>query len=82
MNNLLFVHDSSQDIDLDFWRIVFPKNFEIKKKIAREVHNTPYSAHSGIQRTIGKVRKSFNWKEMLGDVRQFVELFYVSDGEI
>ena len=38
-----------------------------------ELHGTPYSAHPGIQRTIGRVRKSFYWKGMLGDVRQFVE---------
>ena len=39
----------------------------------RELHSTPYSAHPGIQRTIARVRRSFYWKGMLGDVRQFVE---------
>ena len=73
MNGLLFVHDQHQDVDIDFWRIVVPENFEIKEQIVRELHSTPYSAHPGIQRTIAKVRRSFYWKGMLGDVRQFVE---------
>ena len=72
-NSLLVVHDQNQDADLDFWRIVVPDNPEIKEHIVRELHATPYSAHPGIQRTIAKVRRSFYWKGMLGDVRQFVE---------
>ena len=73
MNGLLFVHDQKQDVNIDFWRIVVLDNFEIKEQIVRELHSTPYSAHPGIQRTIAKVRRSFYWKGMLGDVRQFVE---------
>ena len=73
MNSLLVVHDQNQDADLDFWRIVVPDNPEIKEHIVRELHATPYSAHPGIQRTIARVRRSFYWKGMLGDVRQFVE---------
>ena len=55
-------------MDVDFWRIIVPDNFEIKEQIVRELHSTPYSAHPGIQRTIAKVRRSFYWKGMLGDV--------------
>ena len=73
MNSLLVVHDRKQDVSLDFWRIVVPEDKEIKEHIVEELHSTPYSAHPGIQRTIGRVRKSFYWKGMLGDVRQFVE---------
>ena len=73
MNALLFVHDQKQDVDIDFRRIVVPDNFEIKEQIVRELHSTQYSAHPGTQRTIGKVRRSFYWKGILGDVRQFVE---------
>ena len=67
------VHDQKQDVSLDFWRIVVPDDEGIKRSIVEELHSTPYSAHPGIQRTIGRVRKSFYWKGMLGDVRQFVE---------
>ena len=72
-NSLLMVHDQKQDVSLDFWRIVVPEDKGIKERIVEELHSTPYSAHPGIQRTIGRVRKSFYWKGMLGDVRQFVE---------
>ena len=73
MNGLLLVHDPKQDVDIDFWKIVVPDDFEIKEQIVRELHSTPYSAHPGIQRTIAKVRRSFHWKGMLGDMRQFME---------
>ena len=66
MNSLLVVHDQNQDSDLDFWRIVVPDNPEIKEHIIRELHSTPYSAHTGIQRTIARMRRSFYWKGMLG----------------
>ena len=73
LNSLLVVHDRKQDVSLDFWRIVVPEDEELKGQIIEELHSTPYSAHPGIQRTIGRVRKSFYWKGMLGDIRQFVE---------
>ena len=73
MNSLLVVHDQNQHADLDFWRIVVPENPEIREHIVRELHSTPYSAHPGIQRTIARVRRTFYWKGMLGDVRKFVE---------
>ena len=73
LNSLLVVHDQKQDVSLDLWRIVVLDEKGIKERIVEELHSTPYSAHPGIQRTIGRVRKSFYWKGMLGDVRQFVE---------
>ena len=73
MNALLVAHDQNQDADLDFYRIVVPDKQKIKEHIVQEMHSTPYSAHPGIQRTIARVRKSFYWKGMLGDVRQYVE---------
>ena len=73
VNSLLMVHDQKQDASLDFWRIVVPDDEKIKGHIAEELHSTPYSAHPGIQRSIGRSRKSFYWKGILVDVRQFVE---------
>ena len=81
MNQLLFVHDQNQDVDLDFWRIVAPDKLDIKDQIVQELHSTPYSAHLGIQQTTAKVRRSFFWKGMLGDVRQFVENCLMSQTE-
>ena len=37
------------------------------------MYSSPYSAHPGIQRTIARVRKSFYWKGILRDMRQYVE---------
>ena len=66
LNSLLVVDDWKQDVSLDFWRIVVPEDEELKGQIIEELHSTPYSAHLGIQRTIGKVQKSFIGKECWG----------------
>ena len=73
MNEILVVHDRNQDKDLDFWRIIVPDKQEIKEHIVQVMHSIPYSAHPGIQRTIARVKKSFYWEGMLGDMRQYVE---------
>ena len=62
-----------QDAVQDYWRIGVPDNKEIRDQVVGELHSIPYSAHPGIQRTIGKIRKSFFWKGMSGHVREFVE---------
>ena len=73
LNGILLVHQLRQDTELDYWRIVVPDNKEIRDKVVQELHSIPYSAHPGIQRTMGKVRKSFFWKVMSGHVREYVE---------
>ena len=73
MNGILAVHLHRQDPKIDFWRIVVPSDANTKEKIMQELHSTPYSAHPGIQRSLGKVRRSFFWKGMTGDIRSFVE---------
>ena len=72
-NRILLVHQTGQRTELDYWRIVVPDDKEIRDRVVQELHSIPYSAHPGIQRTIGKVRKSFFWKGMSGNVREFVE---------
>ena len=67
MHRILFIHDQSQDADLDFWRIVVPDNERVKTQVVQELHCTPYSAHPGIQRTIARVKKSFYWKGKVGE---------------
>ena len=54
-------------------KIVVPDNKEIRDKVVQELHSIPYNAHPRIQRTLGKVRKSFFWKGISGHVREFVE---------
>ena len=73
MHGILYIHDQNQDVDLDFWRIVVPDDEQMKTQVVQELHCTPYSAHPGIQLTIARVRRSFWWKGMVGDIRQFVE---------
>ena len=46
---------------------------DLKNLILIELHSVPHSAHPGVQRTLGKVRKTFFWRGMTGDVREFVE---------
>ena len=58
MDQLLFVHNHNQNVDLNFWRIVVSDNLDIKEQIEREVHSTPHSAHPRIKQTIAKVRRS------------------------
>ena len=48
-------------------------NVEVRNLIIGELHSIPFAAHPGIQKTIGKVRKSFYWRGMLGDVKEYVE---------
>ena len=48
-------------------------DLEVKSLLVSELHSVPYSVHPGVQRTIGKVRRYFWWKGMVGDIREFVE---------
>ena len=59
LNGILLLHQTRQDTELDYWRIVVPDNREIRDKVEQELHSIPYCAHPGIQRTLGEVRKSF-----------------------
>ena len=55
--------------------MVVPDDLEVKSLLVSELHSVPYSAHPGVQRTIGKVRRYFWWKGMAGDIREFVESY-------
>ena len=70
---LLMIHVTGQPEDVQYWRAVVPDHLEVKSLLVSELHSVPYTAHPGVQRTIGKVRHYFWWKGMAGDVREFVE---------
>ena len=53
--------------------MVVPDDLEVKSLLVNELHSIPYSAQPGVQRTIGKVKRYFWWKGMVGDIREFVE---------
>ena len=67
------IHVTGQPEDVQYWRVVVPDDLNVKSLLVSELHAVPYSAHPGVQRTIGKVRRYFWWKGMAGDVREFVE---------
>ena len=70
---LLMIHVIGQPEDVQYWRVVVPDDLAVKSLLVSELHSVPYSAHPGVQRTLGKVRSYFWWKGMAGDVREFVE---------
>ena len=67
------IHVTGQPEDVQYWRVVVPDDLDVKSLLVSELHSVPYSAHPGVQRTIGKVRRYFWWKGMAGDIREFVE---------
>ena len=73
VNKILLIHQTGQDVGIDYWRVVVPNDKTMRDQIIQELHSIPYSAHPGIQRTVGKVRKSFFWRGMSGHIREFVE---------
>ena len=81
MNEILAVHSHHQDAEFDFWRIAVPSDATTKERIMQELHSTPYSAHPGIQRTLGKVRQSFFLRGMTANIRSFVENFPLCEME-
>ena len=70
---LLMIHVTGQPEDVQYWRVVVPDDLDVKSLLVSELHSVPYSAHPGVQRTIGKVRRYLWWKGMTGDIREFVE---------
>ena len=58
--------------DESFWRVVVPDDQNIKTTIMTELHSVPYAGHPGFQRTLQKVKRTFYWKGMTGDVQSSV----------
>ena len=71
--NMLMAHQKEQNEESQYWRMVLPDSSEIRKLVIAELHAIPFMAHPGISRTVSKVRNSFMWKGMAGDIRAFVE---------
>ena len=72
-NGMLVMHQAGQGEELDYWRMIVPDDVSTRNFIVTELHAVPYSIHPGVQRTIQRVRKSFYWKGMTGNIREFVE---------
>ena len=67
------VHVTGQPEEVLYWRVVVPYDLDVKSLLVSELHNVPYAAHLGVQRTIGQVRRYFWWKGIAGDVRKYME---------
>ena len=67
------IHVNGQLDDVQYWRVVVLDDLDVKSLLVSELHSVPYSAHPGVQRTIGRFRRYFWWKGMAGDIREFVE---------
>ena len=68
----LVIHESTQNEDQAYWRVVIPDKQEIKLELLREIHCVPYSGHPGFTRTLEVTRRFFYWSHMTQEVRQFV----------
>lgn len=60
---------------IQYWRMVFLDSSEIRTLIIGELYEIPFMAHPGVSGTVNKVRNSFYWKSMVGDIRAFVEAY-------
>ena len=53
--------------------MVVLNDLDVKYLLISELHNVPYSAYPGVQRTLGKVRRYLWWKGTADNIREFVE---------
>jgi hypothetical protein len=53
-------------------RIYVPSSEELRNLVLKEMHNVPYAAHPGYQKTIIAVRSQFLWPGMKNDVVDYI----------
>ena len=53
-------------------RLCIPKEEELKERIMKEAHETPYSVHPGATKMYQDLKQSFWWPKMKNDVATFV----------
>ena len=53
-------------------RLCVPNNKEMKKKILREAHSTPYTAHSGSTKMYQDVKSTYWWINMKREITEYV----------
>lgn len=53
-------------------RLCVPKNGNLKVQILQECHDAPFSGHLGFNKTYNKIKHSFFWPGMKGDIRNYV----------
>lgn len=55
-----------------FQRLYVPDDPLVKRRIMRELHESPSAAHPGVTRSIGLVSRHFFWPGMTRDIRRYV----------
>ena len=58
------------DCDSDAWKLYVPE--ELRNQIMNYSHDSPNSSHSGIAKTLERVRRFFYWPGLVGSIRQYV----------
>ena len=53
-------------------RVCIPRNNKLRRKIIYEHHDTPFSAHPGIDRTYLSIQRQYYWPKMDKLVRKYV----------
>lgn len=62
---------SSGEIDeSNLWKLMVP--IELRQDVIYSAHNTPTSAHSGIAKTIERIRRYFYWPRLATDVKEYI----------
>ena len=69
---LLKNHEENQASTYEYWRTIIPDDYDLKRKVMKELHCVPYSRHPGFAHTLEVIRTNFYWKRMNQDVRGFV----------
>lgn len=54
----------------DSWKLMVPE--ELRKDVIYVAHDTPNSAHSGVARTLERIRRYFYWAGMVSDVKKYI----------
>jgi hypothetical protein len=63
------LYDTSQGTP----RVYVPPNPELRAKILYEFHDTPTSAHFGVEKTLEQVARQFSWPKMRETVETYVK---------
>ncbi|KAM0014322.1 putative nucleotidyltransferase, Ribonuclease H [Helianthus debilis subsp. tardiflorus] len=53
-------------------RLIVPHNMDLRQQLLAEFHSTAFGGHSGVTRTYQRLSSTFYWKQMRGDVKQFI----------
>jgi len=54
-------------------RLCIPREPELIKLILHEIHDAPFSAHSGFVKAYDDIRKALYWPKMRKDVEQYIK---------